>query len=163
MDRPASRGGASGFAAGGISKAPTGSAMPVPDRPSTGMRGAASPGTAARPPSAQLRGGPAGPGAPPGTAYMRLSTAAQRPPGTAMRTAAPVQVDNRPITQHGVSGVKGAGGAGGGRQVLDKTYFVNELRQKRIELNNIIASLKVRTGRRRGPKRTKARARARMC
>ena len=104
------------------------------------MRGAGPPGTAMR--------SAAGP--PPSTAYMRMGTAAGRP-GTGQqggpggpRTGTQVQVENRPITQHGVLGMKMAAGAGGGRKVLDKNYFMNELRQKRMEIANVTQKMRVR-------------------
>ncbi len=95
-----------------------------------------------------MKGGPAG--GPPGTAYKRLGTASQRP-GTGQAAAAAaaaaragqaLQVENRPITNHGVSGMKTAA-AGLGRQVLDKNYFMNELRQKRMEIAQVITQMKV--------------------
>lgn len=102
------------------------------------------PGTASgRPPGTAMRGGP-----PPSTAYKRMGTAAGRP-GTGQqagpggpRTGTTVQVENRPITQHGVLGMKFAAG-GGGRKVLDKNYFMNELRQKRMEIANVTQKMRV--------------------
>ncbi|KAG2495583.1 hypothetical protein HYH03_006183 [Edaphochlamys debaryana] len=105
--------------------------------------GAGPPGTAMRGPG----GGPGG--GPPGTAYKRLGTASQRP-GTGQAAAAAaaaaragqsLQVENRPITNHGVSGMKTAA-AGVGRQVLDKNYFMNELRQKRMEIAQVTQQMK---------------------
>lgn len=133
MERPSSRGGLMALSSQGLGKAPTGNAVPMPDRPSTSMRGAGPPpGTAMRgpgggssiigaPPGTAMRGAAA---APPQTAYKRLGTAAGRPgtqsggAGAAAGRAggAPVQVENRPITNHGVSGMRVA--ASGGRQVL---------------------------------------------
>ncbi len=130
----------------GMGKAPTGSAVPQPERPMTGSRGAgamgAPPGTSSgRPPGTAMRGAA---GQPPGTAYKRLGTAAGQqaagPGGT--RTGVNVQVENRPITNHGVLGMKFASG-GGGRKVLDKNYFLNELRQKRMEIANTTQQMKV--------------------
>ena len=60
-----------------------------------------------------------------------------------MYTGADVQVDNRPLTQHGVVGVRKQT-AMGGRQVLDKNYFVNELRQKRLDIANVTQKMRVR-------------------
>lgn len=91
------------------------------------------PGTSSgRPPgTAMMRGGGIV-GAPPGTAFRRLGTAAGRGGGAGRQLGTP-QVENRPVTNHGVSGMKGAAAAPG-RQVLDKTYFLTELRQKRQEI-----------------------------
>ena len=36
-----------------------------------------------------------------------------------------------------------AGGGGGGRKVLDKNYFLTELRQKRSEIANVTQSMQV--------------------
>ena len=109
---------------------------------SIGKSGAPPPGTA------MGRGG-----APPSTAYKRTGTASGNRPGTGSqggpaagaRTGTAVQVDARPITQHGVSGMKtaAAGGGGGGRKVLDKNYFLTELRQKRSEIANVTQSMQV--------------------
>ncbi|GLI70068.1 hypothetical protein VaNZ11_014839 [Volvox africanus] len=160
MDRPSSRGALALSHSGGLGKAPTGSAVPAPDRPMTGSRGPASgvpvgvrpPGGSiigGVPPGTAMRGGPGPTGGPPGTAYKRLGTASQRP-GTgqqaataaaAARAGQSLQVENRPITNHGVSGMKTAA-AGVGRQVLDKNYFMNELRQKRMEIAQVTQQMK---------------------
>nr|AAO92260.1 intraflagellar transport protein component IFT74/72 [Chlamydomonas reinhardtii] len=158
MDRPSSRG-ALALGAGGLGKAPTGGAVQQPDRPMTGQRGAAPAGPmrapagasiiGAGPPGTAMRGGPGPAGGPPGTAYKRMGTASQRP-GTGQQAAAAaaaaragqqLQVENRPITNHGVSGMKTAA-AGVGRQVLDKNYFMNELRQKRMEIAQVTSNMK---------------------
>eukprot|EP00197_Chlamydomonas_leiostraca_P011457 CAMPEP_0202869542 /NCGR_PEP_ID=MMETSP1391-20130828/12512_1 /ASSEMBLY_ACC=CAM_ASM_000867 /TAXON_ID=1034604 /ORGANISM="Chlamydomonas leiostraca, Strain SAG 11-49" /LENGTH=623 /DNA_ID=CAMNT_0049549875 /DNA_START=192 /DNA_END=2063 /DNA_ORIENTATION=+ len=134
----------------GMGKAPTGSIIAQPDRPNTASRGGpmmGPPGTSAgRPPGTAMRGAAGQP--PPSTAYKRLGTAAGRP-GTGQqagpggpRTGTNVQVENRPITQHGVLGMKFAGGGGGGRKVLDKNYFMNELRQKRMEIANVTQKMR---------------------
>lgn len=52
-----------------------------------------------------------------------------------------MQVESRPITNHGVTGVKTAAAAPG-RQVLDKTYFLTELRTKRNEIVNVTSKMK---------------------
>lgn len=140
-----------------MGKAPTGSGIPQPDRPMTGQRGGGGMPMAggggrggsiiSGPPGTAMRGAAAG--APPGTAYKRLGTAQGRP-GTGqqggaggVRTGAPVQVENRPITNHGVQGgIKF--NAGSGRQVLDKNYFMNELRQKRLEIIQVTQGMQVR-------------------
>ncbi|MEW5313546.1 MAG: hypothetical protein WDW38_005106 [Sanguina aurantia] len=100
------------------------------------------------PPGTAMRG-PGGAGPPPSSAYKRTGTANNQRPGTqssangpaGVRTGTSVTVDSRPITNHGLTGVK-PGGGGGGRQVLDKTYFVNELRQKRTEVANKTAEMR---------------------
>jgi hypothetical protein len=42
--------------------------------------------------------------------------------------------------------MKFAGGGGGGRKVLDKNYFINELRQKRMEIANVTQGMRVCEG-----------------
>jgi intraflagellar transport protein 74 len=148
-----------GLSTGGLSKAPTGSVIPTPERPGSALRTSANStmssatgsqsggimGSIGKPPSTAMRG----PGqAPPGTAYKRTGTGQGRPGTGQGQTAAavrgsPVQVDNRPITQHGVGGIVSKA-AGGGRQVLDKAYFLNELRQKRNEIINVTTAMTVR-------------------
>ncbi len=161
MERPGSRG--SGMMSSGVGKAPTGNSVPMPERPNSAMnRGGgggggmgASPGggllanTVGRPPGTASRGPVGSIGqAPPGTAYKRLGTANARP-GTGqqgaagVRTGTNVQVENRPITNHGVSGIRAGTGGVGGRRVLDKNYFVSELRQKRSEIANVIRNMQV--------------------
>lgn len=148
----------------GVGKAPTGSSVPMPERPNSAMRGAPGllgggggpPGTAAgRPPGTAMRG-PGGGGSvlgavgnpPPGTAFKRLGTAQGGRPGTGQqgaagaRTGTNPQVDNRPITNHGVSGITKTAVAGG-RKVLDKNYFVSELRQKRSEVATVTQRMRV--------------------
>lgn len=102
----------------GMGKAPTGSIVAAPERPSTGQRAMMGipPGTASSGGGSIMRG-LGGPGTgPPGTAYKRTGTASGRP-GTGaggggmggVRTGTAVQVDNRPITQQGVGmGMRGA-------------------------------------------------------
>lgn len=51
------------------------------------------------------------------------------------------QVADRPVTQQGLAGVKTA--SAGGRQVMDKNFFLNQLRQKRSELIEVTAQLQV--------------------
>lgn len=135
MDRPASR----GLLAGGVQKAPTGLAVDRPDRPSTASR--------------QQQQGP------PGTAQSGRSTASGRggalnPPSTAFRRVlqagaagalsqpAAGQAQARPLTQQGMGGLKPSTAAGG-RQVLDRAYFVNELRQKRQQTIAVIQQMQV--------------------
>jgi intraflagellar transport protein 74 len=158
MDRPSSRGSLA-LSGAGVGKAPTGSAVPMPERPSSGMArggggilGAPAGGAGAgRPPGTAMRApAPGAAGAPPGTAYKRLGTASGGRPGTgsqqagaAGRTGTAVQVENRPITNHGVSGMKTV--MGGGRRVLDKNYFVSELRQKRSEIATVTQKMRVRS------------------
>ena len=155
MERPGSARGMMKPAAGNSSASVvSSSAMSAPaDRPGTGSRGAPPPSSASRPMGTAM--GTRGPmgggsiGAPPGTAFKRLGTAQGRPGTGAQggaaggRTGTNVQVDSRPITNHGISGMKAAAGGGGGRQVLDKNYFVNELRQKRAEVANVTQSMRV--------------------
>eukprot|EP00878_Enallax_costatus_P032201 GHUV01035326.1.p1 GENE.GHUV01035326.1~~GHUV01035326.1.p1 ORF type:complete len:168 (-),score=53.03 GHUV01035326.1:534-1037(-) len=132
MERPASR----GLLAAGVAKAPTGLQIERPDRPGTASRQQTSgpPGTAmsGRPPGTAMRG--AGQ-APPGTAYKRVTAA-----GAPLQQA--LQAQARPMTQQGMSGAKPMTQAGG-RQVLDRTYFINELRQKRQQIINVNAQMRV--------------------
>eukprot|EP00878_Enallax_costatus_P023413 GHUV01024904.1.p1 GENE.GHUV01024904.1~~GHUV01024904.1.p1 ORF type:complete len:190 (+),score=64.15 GHUV01024904.1:222-791(+) len=131
MERPASR----GLLAAGVAKAPTGLQIERPDRPGTASRQQTSgpPGTAmsGRPPGTAMRG--AGQ-APPGTAYKRVTAA-----GAPLQQA--LQAQARPMTQQGMSGAKPMTQAGG-RQVLDRTYFINELRQKRQQIINVNAQMR---------------------
>lgn len=87
-------------------------------------------------------------GQPPPSAYKRMGTASGQRPGTGSqggqngaRTGTAVQVDARPITQHGVSGMKTSAGTGG-RKVLDKNFFLSELRQKRSEIATITQNMR---------------------
>lgn len=54
------------------------------------------------------------------------------------------------MTQQGMSGMKTAG-QGPGRQVLDKSYFLTELRQKKQELLQVNQTMEVRACARGGP------------
>lgn len=146
-DRPASRGGALALSGAGIPRAPTGMAPERPERPMTASRQATPSG---RPPSAAssfAAGAATGP--PPGTAYRRMLGAAG---ATATGTAASARLgllqglEARPLTQQG--GLGGAGQllrpgtqASGGRQVLDRAYFVALLHQKRQEVARAVAEL----------------------
>lgn len=51
------------------------------------------------------------------------------------------QVADRPVTQQGMAGLKTASGAG--RQVVDKTFYLAQLRQKRSELIEVTSQLQV--------------------
>ncbi|KAF6253295.1 intraflagellar transport protein IFT-71/74 [Scenedesmus sp. NREL 46B-D3] len=138
MDRPASR----GLVAGGVQKAPTGQGF-VPERPSSAARQPAAAGfMAPATPSSSgpsmmgpvgMRGGTAQ-GGPPSTAYKRVTAA-----GAPMQQA--LQAQARPLTQQGMGGSKPLTQAAG-RQVLDRTYFINELRQKRQQIINITARMR---------------------
>ena len=44
--------------------------------------------------------------------------------------SAQVTVTDRPVTQQGLGGVKTAAGRGPQRQIMDKTYFLGQLRYK---------------------------------
>ena len=115
-----------------------------------GSRGILSSNIGKGAPPGTAMGGQRG-GAPPSTAYKRTGTASGNRPGTGSqgagaagaRTGTSVQVDARPITQHGVSGMKQSTNAGGGRKVLDKNYFLTELRQKRTEIANVSQAMQV--------------------
>jgi hypothetical protein len=132
MDRPASR----GLLAGGVQKAPTGLSIDKPDRPSTALtrqQGIMPPGTAQGRPigTANSRGGALGP---PGTAMRRVLQSQTQLAG---------QAQARPLTQQGMGDMKPSTAAAG-RQVLDRTYFINELRQKRQQTMTVIRQMQVR-------------------
>lgn len=132
MERPASR----GLLAAGVAKAPTGLQIERPERPSTASRqpAAGPPSTASggRPPGTAMRGGIQ---PPPGTAYKRVTAA-----GAPVQQS--LQAQARPLTQQGMGGAKPMTQATG-RQVLDRTYFINELRQKRQQIINVNAQMRV--------------------
>lgn len=86
---------------------------------STG-RGAAVPGTAGRPGTQS--------GLRPGTASLRTD----------------LKVAERPVTQQGMSGLKTAG-QGPGRQVMDRSYFLNELRAKIRDLHQANEGMRAET------------------
>lgn len=78
------------------------------------------------------------------TTAMRMGTAANRQPnfsGVGQNTK--VNVVERPITNHGVSvvGLK-AQGAGPGRQIYDRSYFLNLLKTKNTDIMNEINKMK---------------------
>jgi hypothetical protein len=52
------------------------------------------------------------------------------------------QAQARPLTQQGMGGLKPSTAAAG-RQVLDRTYFINELRQKRQQIMSVIGQMQV--------------------
>lgn len=53
-----------------------------------------------------------------------------------------VSVVERPITNHGVGGVLKAQTHGQGRQIYDRTYYMNLLKQKNTEIMNEINKMK---------------------
>lgn len=73
---------------------------------------------------------------PPGTAIRRVAQAG----GQAQQLAG--QAQTRPLTQQGMGGLKPLTAAVG-RQVLDRTYFINELRQKRQQIMAVIGQMQV--------------------
>ncbi|XP_074642572.1 intraflagellar transport protein 74 homolog [Tubulanus polymorphus] len=85
---------------------------------------------------------------PPGTAT-RLTTG-MAPPGTrggplaagSMALGAQLTVEDRPITQQGLTGMKTAGTRGRMRQVQDKTFYLGQIRSKISELNQEVVKLK---------------------
>jgi intraflagellar transport protein 74 len=139
MDRPASR----GLLAGGVQKAPTGLSVEKPERPSTASRQqqqqGGPPSTAQSSRSIGTASGRGGALKPPSTAFRRVLQAG--PGALASQPAAQA----RPMTsQQGMGGLKPSTAAAG-RQVLDRTYFVNELRQKRQQIMAVIQQMQVRT------------------
>ena len=94
------------------------------------------PGTAGMmPPGTAMRGM-----MPPGTGMM--------PPGTGMQMGMMggsvlqqgLKVDDRPVTQQGMGGMKTAG-QGPGRQIFDRSYYIGLLRAKQSELNQEIEKI----------------------
>jgi intraflagellar transport protein 74 len=76
------------------------------------------------------------------TTGMRQGTAAKRElnfSGVGQNTK--VNVVERPMTNHGVSGMKTAV-SGPGRQIYDRTYYMNMLKQKNTECMNEINKMK---------------------
>eukprot|EP01022_Parablepharisma_sp_SALTPOND_P020569 TRINITY_DN377_c0_g1_i2.p1 TRINITY_DN377_c0_g1~~TRINITY_DN377_c0_g1_i2.p1 ORF type:complete len:602 (-),score=123.11 TRINITY_DN377_c0_g1_i2:1138-2943(-) len=65
--------------------------------------------------------------------------AAPQIPSVGMQTN--VHIPERLVTQHGIPGIK-AGGQGLSRQIYDRTYYLNILKQKNVELQNEIIKLK---------------------
>ena len=53
-----------------------------------------------------------------------------------------LQASERPMTQQGMGGLKTAS-SNHGRQVMDKTFFLSKLRQKRAELEAVNAQMQV--------------------
>ena len=108
--------------------------------PGTAMRGMAPPGTAGMmPPGTAMRGM-----APPGTAGLAIPGTGMAPPGTGMAGGMMgsvlqqgLKVDDRPVTQQGMGGMKTAG-QGPGRQIFDRSYYIGQLRAKQSELNQEI-------------------------
>lgn len=47
-----------------------------------------------------------------------------------------VRVDNRPVTQQGLEGLRSKATAGPGRQILDKYYYINMLKKKTTDIVN---------------------------
>jgi intraflagellar transport protein 74 len=77
------------------------------------------------------------------TTAMRQGTAARREAnfsGVGQNTK--VQVVERPITNHGVGGVLKTAAQGPGRQIYDRTYYNNLLKQKNNEIMNEINKMK---------------------
>ena len=54
-----------------------------------------------------------------------------------------LQASERPMTQQGMGGLKTAS-SNHGRQVMDKTFFLSKLRQKRAELEAVNDQMQVR-------------------
>ncbi|GMH40442.1 hypothetical protein BSKO_08346 [Bryopsis sp. KO-2023] len=137
MERPGSRGNRA-LSFGGVSKAPTGNPIAPPPRPSTpGRMGTAVP---AGPPPTAGRGAGMFKPAPPPTAQ-RLGTAGGRPgtglrPGTASLNPNLQVGGERPATQQGMARIQG-GSQGPGRQIFDKSYYMNILRQKKQDVLSI--------------------------
>ena len=65
------------------------------------------------------------------------------PKGCDSRQPMRLQASERPMTQQGMGGLKTAS-SNHGRQVMDKTFFLSKLRQKRAELEAANAQMQVR-------------------
>ncbi|KIZ05137.1 intraflagellar transport protein 74/72 [Monoraphidium neglectum] len=131
MERPGSRGSLA-LAAAGISKAPTGSPIERPERPNTANANSRLTTGQPQQQAAASGGARGGTAQPPGTAMKHggvLGGAAAIVRGTPAPSA-------RPLTQQGVGGLAKPGTSAGGRQVLDRNYFLSQLRQKRQEIIN---------------------------
>ncbi|KAF4739092.1 hypothetical protein FOZ63_026485 [Perkinsus olseni] len=132
-DRPQSRG--FNTTGGGFRPAPppqVGSSSPA--RPSSAMRstGGSSSGTPASQRGSIFSGPPPGSRAGLGTGYVAPSAAASSSAMDGFR------VVDRPVTQQGLSGVRTAQSSSG-RQVLDKSYYKAQLRNKINSLSSEIA------------------------
>lgn len=85
---------------------------------------------------------------PPGTGMMMAPGTGMAPPGTGMMNPLMggsvlqqgLKVDERPVTQQGMGGMKTAG-QGPGRQIFDRSYFIGLLRAKQSELNQEIEKI----------------------
>merc|ERR1719498_1669507 len=84
---------------------------------------------------------------PPGTGMMPPGTG-MGPPGTGMQAGMMggsvlqqgLKVDDRPVTQQGMGGMKTAG-QGPGRQIFDRSYYIGLLRAKQSDLNQEIEKI----------------------
>merc|ERR1719469_678747 len=94
-------------------------------------------------PGGTLRQGTAMGGLPPGTRGgtrqgTRMGTAAQPALGVGAHTE--VKVMGRPMTMHGLTGMK-TGSLGPKRQVYDKSYYVVEMRKRSSDLQEEVERL----------------------
>jgi intraflagellar transport protein 74 len=125
---------------GGVQKAPTGLAVDRPERPSGAASRQQQPvrlGTSSRGGGAGAAGGLLGP--PPSTAFRRVLPGS----GNQQAQAAAAQAQARPLTQQGIGLEPATAGDSSGRQVLDRTYFINELCQKWQQVFNITGQMRV--------------------
>jgi TolA-binding protein len=106
-------------------------------RSNLGSSGGAPPGTGIRPGSGLRK--------PPGTSRLRTGVAPSGPGTEAaqgLALSASINVSDRPMTGHGVMGMK-AQGQNGGRLVEDAGYYVGLLRKKISDVNS--ETIKLRT------------------
>jgi len=68
-----------------------------------------------------------------GTAAQRLTTAQKKVNYTGVGYNTKVNSVDRPVTNHGMMGMN-AKAAGPGRQIYDRNYYANLLKQKNIEI-----------------------------
>lgn len=129
MERPGSHGNRA-LAFGGVSKAPTGNPIAPPPRPSTPMRGSG---------AAQAVGGFSQCAQRIGTGLGRVGTPLK--PGTPFNPGLHSAFD-RPVTQQGMTGIQGSV-QGLGRQIQDKTFYMNLLRAKKQDIMVVNEEMRV--------------------
>lgn len=131
MERPGSRGNRA-LAFGGVSKAPTGNPIAPPPRPSTPVRGSG---------DAQVFAGSSQCAQRIGTGFGRIGTPLK--PGAHLNSGLQ-SVGERPVTQQGMAGIQSSV-QGPGRQVLDKSFYMNLLRAKKQEIIAVNDEMRVRS------------------
>lgn len=77
-----------------------------------------------------------------GTAAKRLTTAQKQVNYTGVGYNTKVNTVDRPVTNHGMSGMMGMKAGGPGRQIYDRNYYANLLKNKNIEIAQEIQKMK---------------------